>query len=209
MEPSDFDDIIKGKFEQDNDLYSNEIEHSKPYVWTAIQQNLIADKAPIRWHHLAVAVILLFICTSFVIYLIQQQHHKEMNQLAKSMNVMNSNYLAQSKQLQQKEEQLKCLEVDIQSLKQDNKFNSKKDLIVSEPHYVYLTDTIYVKQIKYITQIENRDTLDASLANNDTIIDKESIKPNQMIYPVYKTSKSIKEESENLKVKINSFASNQ
>jgi len=189
-------------------LYSNEIEHSKPYVWTAIQQNLIADKAPIRWHHLAVAVILLFICTSFVIYLMQQQHHKEMNQLAKSMNIMNSNYLAQFKQLQQKEEQLKCFEVDIQSLKQNSGFNSKKDLIVSEPHYVYLTDTIYVKHIKYITQIENRDTLGVSLANNDTIIDKESIKPHQMIYPVYKTSKPSNNESENIKLKLNSIASN-
>jgi hypothetical protein len=208
MEPTDFDKLLRNKLNEGSDLYSKEIEHSKPFVWTAVQQNLNSEKSLIRWQHLAAAVILLLVSSTSIIYFMNKQHQREMNQLANSIDSMHSNYLIQSKQLQQKDELLSCFQSDIQSLQQFQNKVLREDNFVEKTQYVYQTDTVFVEEIRYITEQTIKESSDDSIEQVMPLESRSKIDPNSKIYPVYKTSKSSNNESENIKLKLNSIASN-
>tara|TARA_R110002049_G_scaffold284989_3_gene465672 strand:- start:2283 stop:2912 length:630 start_codon:yes stop_codon:yes gene_type:complete len=206
MEPTDFDNILRDKLAQENDSYANIMEQSKPYLWTAIQQNITARRHNGMWRFAAAALILCLICLSCMLYYVQHQQTRELSNLVAQIDELTNNYSMQFKQLSAKNEELLCLSVTNNKMILDSALEKKQTLPVQ---YVYVKDTVIINQTKYITQVITTDSIPIHLTQLDTLNEPKQLLPNPLIYPTYKTGVKSKAEPDNIKVKINTLASNQ
>lgn len=149
MEPFDMDKIIREKLQESSDLHKQKMDSARPFVWGAVQQQ-IATQQSITWYHLAAAVVLLVIVFSAILFGIQQRHHQQIDLLANQLDEIQQSRVAQMEALRTKEIQAESLE---------NKLRQVESLLVDlqqqspavKEVVVYRTDTVYVKQVEYIT----------------------------------------------------------
>jgi hypothetical protein len=76
METSDFDKILRDKLSENHGLHQREMETAKPFVWSAVY-NEIGRKKTLTWYHLAAAVLLLMITFSVTLVHVQKGHQNE------------------------------------------------------------------------------------------------------------------------------------
>ena len=210
MEPFEIDKIIKDKLLESNDLHKHEMDSAKPFVWSAIQ-NKTREKRTLTWVHLAAAVVILMISFSFVLYGIQRGHKNEMKQLSYKIDQLQQDYLSQAELLQTKDTQvsslggeLKKVELQLTELRQQKPLSQKET-------FVYKTDTVYHKQIEYITVVS--DPVEPAEIGFDPLVNHPEqtgiakVQVNEMddaIFPSYSV-KSTNQASETIKLKFGSF----
>ena len=210
MEPFDIDKIIKNKLEQDSEIHAHEMESAKPFVWSAIQ-NQIGSRKSLTWYHLAAAVILLMISFSFILLGIQKEYHQEIAQLSTKVDQLQKDYVTQAELLQYKNTQvesqgyeLKNMEVRLTNL-QENKPAAQSEKIVHQ------VDTVYIKQIEYITKIpdsndENKlmkgEQIEMAIQTEKT--DKQESNIDDMIFPSTRNAEK-SEQAESIQIKMGFF----
>jgi hypothetical protein len=211
MEPMDIDKIIKNKLQESNDLHSHEIDSSKPFIWSAVQNNI--RRRNLTWYHLAAAVVMLLIGFSFILFSIQNSHNNEIELLSGKIDQLQENYISQAEHLYSKEiqtaslgDELKSLELKLTEM-QLQKPTSQKET------FVYRTDTVYVKQIEYINTISDPVEMNIITTGNeadpDALIKIAQIKVQETddeIFPSY-TRQNDRKQSESRRFKFQSFAS--
>ncbi|GJM30722.1 MAG: hypothetical protein DHS20C17_33570 [Cyclobacteriaceae bacterium] len=203
MEPSDFDKLVKEKLQQNRDLYRNERETAKPFIWSAIQTRIA--KNTMIWSHLAAAMVLLLVGISLVFYLNKRTYQKEMVALSQKVGKLQENYQAQLLLLQVKEAQVDSLTDKLKNIAQPLIDLPQKERII------YKTDTVFVKQIEHITTVSIPEPPNENMLN-DTVIQTKPAQSaisqqreiDDLIYPNY-SSLSGKQKQETLKFKLGSF----
>jgi hypothetical protein len=211
MEPMDIDKIIKNKLQQSNDLHSHEIDSSKPFIWSAVQNNI--RRRTLTGYHLAAAVVMLLIGFSFILFSIQNSHNNEIELLSGKIDQLQENYISQAEHLYAKEiqtaslgDELKSLELKLTEM-QLQKPTSQKET------FVYRTDTVYVKQIEYINTISDPVEMNIITTGNeadpDALIKIAQIKVQETddeIFPSY-TRQNDRKQTETRRFKFQSFSS--
>jgi len=206
MEPADFDKIIQEKLSENNESHAHDIESSKPFVWSAVQRQT-GKQHTLKWYHLAAAVVLMVISFGFVLNDVQKSYSSKIEDLSDRIEGLQENYLTQ-------EEQIKVKNSEFASLGNELKVVEKQLVTLkNQPGVetiIYQTDTVYIKQIEYVTVVE----LEPSVAVEAVEV-VESIKTEtnpeiesqtaKVIYPSY--SYTSKNKTETLKLKFGTFAS--
>lgn len=211
MEPTDFEYFLKEKIAKESSAYESEMEHAKPYVWDAIQQNLLEQKKSFTWKHLSAAVIFFLVISSLTFYDLSKRHSEELKNLSLQIIELNKAYSENFNQLALQNEELRCIS---QEDAIENKSTSYSITDINEANeqqtkIIYIRDTVIINQVKYITESIVADSLSQQVVNNEKNDSLKDGKLNLNIYPTYNTKKTSKEDAETFKIKINSFASNQ
>ena len=210
MEPFDIDKIVKNKLEKSHDLHAHEMESAKPFVWSAIQ-NQIGGRKSLTWYHLAAAVVLLMISFSFILFSIQKGRHQEIEQLSDKIDQLQKDYVTQAELLQYKNTQvesqryeLKNMEVRLTNI-QENKPAAQSEKIVHQ------VDTVYIKQIEYITKIQNFNDENKlvmfepiEMAIQTEKSDKQEPDIDDMIFPSRRNPEKSRQ-AESIQIKMGSF----
>ncbi len=208
MEPIDIDEIFRKKLLENNDLHKHEMDSAKPFVWSAVQNNIGRSRS-LTWYHLAAAILLLMISFSFVLYNVQKGHNNEMNLLSDKIDQLQKNHLSQAEFLQTKDIEVESLEIELKNveLKLTNLMQQKT--LPQMETYVYRTDTVYLKQLEYITistPVESKETtVDVleSIANQKEIAYVQEM--DDIIFPSY-SSRGNGPQSETIKFKFGSLS---
>jgi len=150
MEPFEMDKIIREKLQGKPDVYRQEIEETRPFVWSAVHNRINEKRSP-TWIHLAAAVLLLFISFTFVIIKINQRHKAEINALAEIVDFLQKDHQLEKEVLQAKAAQVSLL---INQLKVSE--SRLAEAVQTNPagqrdHVIHRTDTVYIRQVEYIT----------------------------------------------------------
>ena len=207
MEPSDIDRILKSQLEGANNAHQKELENAKPFVWAEVQKNLGKTRT-LNWYHLAAAILFLLISFTFVFVNVQKNHDQEMVLLSNKIDQLQQNYQAQLGEINAKNTEvnllateLKNVELKLSNLDQERPISQKETI-------VYRTDTVYLKQVEYITTVSN-----PVIQNEDEVISEEvefgklakaenlENEIDDAIYPSL-ASQSKKQKSETIKLKF-------
>lgn len=204
MEPIDIDKIFRNKLLESNDLHKQEMESAKPFVWSAVL-NKIEKSRSLTWYHLAAAVVLLMISFSFVLYNIQKGYNNEINLLSNKIDQFQKNHLSQLEFLQTKDIEVESLEIELKNveLKLSNLMQQKT--LPQRETYVYRTDTVYLKQLEYVTIST---PIESEESNGDTLVnmtDRTAVAKVQemddIIFPSY-SSRGNRPQPETIKLKF-------
>ncbi len=149
MEPFDINKIVREKLQDNSDLHRQQMDSARPFVWGAIQQQ-IATQQSTTWYHLAAAVVLLAIVFSAILFGLQQRHNQQIDQLANQLDQIQRNSAVQIEALRTKDTQAETLENKLYQLELLLVDLQQKSPTVEEV-VVHRTDTVYVKQVEYIT----------------------------------------------------------
>lgn len=210
MEPFDIDKIIKNKILESHESHKHEMDSAKPFVWSAIQNQI--GKQTLTWIHLAAAAVLLLISFSFVFYSLQKGHKNEIIQLSNKIDQLQKDYLSQAELLHTKN-----IEVESMSCQLNNVELQLTDLLQQKPlsqkeTIVYLTDTVYLKQVEYITTIadpmEPKMKSIATAGEQSEQIETSIIREKEIdyiIYPSY-SSQGKNQQAETIKFKFGSLS---
>lgn len=155
MEPFDtdkFDALIRQKMSEPIDVHTKEIEQSRPFVWTAIQQK----KPLIAWWHLAAAVVLILISTGGTFIVQQRSHTREIQSLAQQVAELKHSYKQQELQLTSKQQEVQALGQELAQM--ETTIRDASDFTPPPPTIIYKTDTVYLKQVEYITRLIEPET---------------------------------------------------
>lgn len=209
MEPSDFDRIIKQKISQENNLYQKEIAASKPFVWSEIKSNEKSKAILIPWYYAAAVIIILLLGSSWFFLDIQNKYHRQIDMLSQQIN-QQPDYYSFDRIVELGDEQLDFACNTIDSLQQANSVLKQK---LKEPNdkavqIVYKVDTVFVKQIEYITEYISpiREKRDTSAFNPSSKSKAEIAQSSNLIYPDFVASNSKKSgENTNVKLKLNTL----
>ena len=179
MEPSDFDNLIRQKMQEPTDLHQEEMEKAKPFVWYAVQDR-VNQKPMLRWYHLAAAVVLLFAGFSWIVFYLQKGHEQEIANLSSEMQQLKTVYANQSSQSQLKDNQVQLLECELEEVSQQLAQLENQTVAQStfKSQIIYQTDTVFVKQVEYVTVYKERETMqpnmdslkDAILSDNNELM---------------------------------------
>ncbi len=208
MEPFDIDNIIKNKLRESNDLHSHEMDSAKPFVWSAVQNQI--GKSTLTWVHLAAAIVLVVLSFSFVLYYIQKGRKNEIELLSNKVDQLQKDYLSQAALLQTKDTQVASLGNELKNVELQLTDLQKQPLSQKET-FVYRTDTIYVKQVEYITIVSGHD--EPMEIVSDPLEEQSEqlamtkvpeIKTDDAIFPSYSNPRN-KQTSESIKLKFGSF----
>ena len=211
MEPYDFDKLLKEKLENDNDLHSYEIESAKPFIWSAIQNNVGGDKT-IKWYHLAAALILLILSFAFILINVQKSYKSEIQILSQRIDEIQDNYKVQGVNLDSKVTEIEKLNAELDFVEsqlitlQSSANSTPKPRL--ETITVFQRDTVFVKEVEYIT-LSQKDTLPLNESSQQVteveIADIKSEVPltDIDIYPSY-SQNGKKRRSESIKLKFGS-----
>jgi len=210
MEPFDIDSFVKNKLTEDNELHSKEIESSKPFVWTAVQQQINRKKS-VTWYHLAAAVLLLLIGFSFILFNIQKGHQREMELLSDQINQLETNHQAQANLLQSKNSQVQQLSTELENVGIQLTALQQQNPAQQTQKILHQVDTVYIKQVEYITLKTSSPVEELEItpekelvtyAENTAFQKKET---DDIIFP--SSSRLAKnEQSEAFKIKVGPFA---
>ncbi len=189
MEPSDFDKFIKSKLQEDIDLHKRESEAAKPFVWSAVQ-NEVTNRS-LNWRHLAAAMILLLIGFSLVFQMNRQAHQKELNHLAKQIGELHEQYQRQLVTLEEQDHQNDAQLLDSQ----------KQELIVHRVDTIYRirVDTVVVT-VKEFVPVSAPTASQADPQVTENTIEKTN-EVDESIYPHY-TDGDIKRKTETIQLKF-------
>lgn len=212
MEPSEFDQIVRSKLQEENSLHHREIEASKPFVWAAIQSN---KTAVLPWYYLVAAALLFFLCSSFLFFNLQQQHQSEMESLAAKVELL-KNRTDGVEIVAHKNQQLDLLCAEVEAL-EHSLARAKPNPPVISNQVVYQTDTVFITQTEYITQylpptsdtIQKEEKIAAQQPEGNSKVDLNTT--SELIYPDFNPSTnppSTAKENTSVKVKINAFPTN-
>lgn len=149
MEPFDIDKIIREKLHESTDLHRHQMDSARPFVWGAVQQQIVA-RGSIRWYHLAAAVVLLMIVFSVVLFGIQHRHNQKINLLSDKLDQIHQSYVSQAEALRTRDAQAKLLENKLGQMEQMLAGLQAEKPPISKEVIIYRTDTVYVKQVEYI-----------------------------------------------------------
>jgi len=207
MEPSDIDKIIKGKLQETNDAHNQEMDSAKPFVWSAITKELKKKKS-LSWYHLAAAVLLLLLSFSFIFYSIQQNHENEMVLISDKIDQLQKNYQSQLELLNSKDAEVKLLANELRGVELQLSDLGQFKPISQKEIIVYRTDTVYVKQVEYITSVSDpvisiEKTMDFEVEKSEQLAQAETQhnEIDAVIYPSF-VSQGKKQKSETIKVKF-------
>lgn len=213
MEPSEFDDLIKNKLAGENPLHTNEIEHSRAFVWSSIQQNLKAEKSW-NWKPFMAAAVFAFLILSTVIfhYKLENQNNEAI-QLSKQMLRLNKQFGIQTTLLVEKNQKINRLQNELNGIKAELKQLNNQPVLT--PKIVYQTDTVFLKNLNEVAQTPNiaDSTTSVNTEPNKTITpelegDDPQEKETNKIYPSYVSTQKLSAPNETIKVKFASFVSN-
>ena len=152
MEEFNFDQLIREKVDQETEIHQKEIDASKPFVWAALQQELSGRKS-LRWYHLAAAVLLITLLFSYLLISVQNNHRNEINTLAGKIDKLQNEYNRQNQVIDQREQQVADLKSEMNHLDGQLTELESREMLPRET-IVYRTDTVYVRQVEYITVVE-------------------------------------------------------
>ncbi|MBL4707639.1 MAG: hypothetical protein JKY48_04275 [Flavobacteriales bacterium] len=208
MEPSEFDQIVRGKLQEEHQLHHREIDASKPFVWAAIQAN---KTLVVPWYYLAAAAILFLVCSTFLFFNLQEQNRSEIDFLAAKVERLKNKTNA-VEIIARKNQQLDLLCSEVEALEHSlTQVNVNPNPTIISKQIVYQTDTVFITQTEYITQYlpaikeekieEPQVELDISADNYTT---------SDLIYPDFNpsTRTTPKKENTSVKVKIDTLSSN-
>ena len=210
MEPFDIDKIIKNKLAQDSEIHAHEMESAKPFVWSAIQ-NQIGSRKSLTWYHLAAAVILLMISFSFILFSIQKGSHQEISQLSTKVDQLQKDYVAQAELLQYKNAQVESQGYELKNMEVRLTHLQENKPVVHSEKIVHQVDTVYIKQIEYITKIpdsndENKlvmgEQIEMTIQTEKTETQESNI--DDMIFPSMRNPEK-SEQAESIQIKMGSF----
>ena len=205
MEPFDFDEIVRQRLNEDIDLHQHEIESSKPFVWSAIQDKIRMSRT-LKWYHLAAAVVILLISFSFILINVQQGHNREMQLLSDKVDDIRINYESQGELIRAKELQVLNLTNELEDVEIQLTDLQNTDPVVTE-RIVYQVDTIYMKEIEYITVATELPPEETQSPDNQDIVENQTeIETDLEIFPTFYTRRT-EPPGENLKVKFGPFSS--
>ena len=207
MEPSDIDKIIKGKLTEvgAKNVHRHEMDQAKPFVWSAVQNNLSQKKA-LRWYHLAAAILLLLIGFGFGFNEIQKNHQGEIALLHEQLRAIKTQNDDQILLLGQKELELQKVADQLQSVELQLANLEESSLVIAPEKVLYRTDTVIIKQVEYVpapnqgSLIVNH-TVQTDKTEENISMEIEADNIEKAIYPSY-TRNSRTPRSENMKVKF-------
>lgn len=150
MEPFEMDKIIREKLQGKPDVYRHEMEEAKPFVWSAVH-NQINEKRSLTWIHLVAAILMLFISFTFVIIKLNQRHQEEINALAEKVDLLQKNHQLEREVLQVKDAQVSLLTNQVKESESKLAEIFQTNPAVQRNHVIYRTDTVFIKQVEYIT----------------------------------------------------------
>lgn len=208
MEPSDFDKILREKLHENPDLHTQEMDAAKPFIWSAVYDE-IGRKKTLTWYHLAAAVILLLLTFSVVIYNLQNSHQQELADLSSKMDQLEKNYVSQVELIQSKDIQLSSMKNELENV---NKRFANLDLqkpLPQKERIIYQTDTVYVKQVEYVTMAAKENKMLTTTNKDQNISQAELSEPDNqkfddIIYPSF-SKRGKKEKSESIKLEFSPF----
>lgn len=209
MEPMDIDKIIKDKLQENNDLHMHEMDTAKPFVWSAVQSQM-ATKPSLNWYHLAAAVLLLIISFPFAFYGIQSGHKKQIDLLSNKIDQLQQDYTSQQELLNTKDSQVVLLGNELKNIELKLTDVQQQQSVPRKEMIIYRTDTIYVKQVEYIST--TRDPMVLSVVRTEK--DSELIEGLEEINTQERRSEAIfsndtyranKQPAETIKIKFGSF----
>lgn len=209
MEPTDFDKILRDKIHESQDLHAKEMEAAKPFIWSAVY-NEIGKKKSLTWYHLAAAVILLLITFSVVLYRVQTVHRRELASFSQQLDQLEKNYLSQATLLETKNSQLISLNDKLESVEQQ--FNNMQQTPAQvKERIVYQRDTVYLKQVEYVTVAPDTNKINYAINKNSDHPPKEvkvvKLNENKIDDIIYPSSQGTdkREKPESIKVRLNAF----
>jgi hypothetical protein len=202
MEPTDLDKIIQNKLKEYNTAHQQEMEKAKPFVWSAIQREMEPRKS-MKWYHLAAAVLLLLISFTFVLQSVRKSHESELMVLSSKIDKLEQQFEVQNANLNSKNDQVTQLAEELKVV--ESKFNDVKqvEFVEVSERIVYKTDTVYVKQVEYVTKYEpstiakevQQPLADGALAKNDQ-------RPANIEYAIYPRYSDRQQNIKSEKVKV-------
>jgi septal ring factor EnvC (AmiA/AmiB activator) len=166
MEPSDFDKILREKLHENHDLHTQEMESAKPFVWSAVY-NEIGRKKTLTWYHLAAAVVLLMITFSVLLVNVQKGHQNEISQLSNKIDQLEKSFVTQAEQLQVKDTQLTSMKNELKNVEMRFASMDQQTPVSPKETVVYRTDTVIVKQVEYVTVVEKPAETETLTASSD------------------------------------------
>ena len=210
MEPIDIDNLIKNKLLETNERHQHEMELAKPFIWSAVQ-NKIGKKSSLTWYHLAAAVVILMISFSFVLYSVQKGHTNEMELLSDKIDQLQRDYSSQATMIQTKDSQVATLGSELRNVELKLADLQLQKPLSQKEVFVYQTDTVYLKQVEYITTITYPDEpvekdIVPSVEQTE-LIGIAQVQQDQMddaIFPSYSSQRN-SQPSETIKIKFGSF----
>ncbi len=210
MEPFDIDNIVREKLQESNDLHTHEMESAKPFVWSAVQ-NQIGWRRSLTWVHLAAAVVLLMIGFSFILFSVQKGHKKEIELLSEKIDQMQTYYVSQEKQLRSKDTQVAFLGNELKNVKIQLADMQHMEPLTQKETIVYRTDTVYLKQVEYITAVsdptEAKEITIGTVAEQPEQVETAKVQEREtddVIFPSY-SNQGNRPPSETIKFKFGPF----
>ena len=205
MEPVEFDKIIQKKLSENNELHAHDIESSKPFVWSAIQNKLGRNRS-LTWIHLAAAVVLLMVSFSFILFSIQNSHESEIDALSEKIDQLQENYHSQKNLLASKNIQVESMGIELRQMEVQLADLQNQDQPQKES-FIYRTDTVYLTQVEYITRFEEPESNEIiETVGDPEILDIAQVESEMdvAIFPSYSYRNTAA--SESVKLKFGSFA---
>jgi len=156
MKPNDIDSIIRSKLQENDGFYDHEIAAAKPFIWAAIR-NKITKTRLIKWHHLAAAMVLLFMVFSFIFNSLRQEHQTELDVLSDKIDQLQK--INNDRGMISEE-----TETQIASLKNQLRYSAiQLDELAQEsqtevPTILYQTDTVYINTVELIPTVAEINT---------------------------------------------------
>lgn len=209
MEPHDFDKLIKSRVQQANDIYQKEMEAAKPFVWSAVQNNLSRTNHITRWHLVAAVMVIVMVFT-LVFHSSQQKHRQALDLLYTKMDQLQEHYHDQTNLLQRKEMQLDSVR---DQLNQVVLHTENLPEIPKSPgeRPMPKADTVFIRQIEYITAEPELEVASESVPEKgaipSAIAQNSSTKVNEIDHVIFPSQKSSinNQRAEAIKVKFGSF----
>lgn len=200
MEPHDFDKFIKDKLQPGN-VYQHESGQAKPFIWSAVQNNL--KSSSLTWRHLAAAMVLLLAGFSLAFYLNERSHQQELKLLSQKISKIQNNYQSELVLLQLKEAQVDSLAHELRNVAPP---------FINLPQterVIYKTDTVFVKQTEFISTVSTPDTANAlpdieKPSEPDPTTTTQESEIDDMIYLHY-SDQHLKQKPETIRFKLGSF----
>ena len=208
MKPNEIDAIINSKLQEDHQLYGEEMDVSKPFIWGEIRSNLKSERSP-RWYQLVAAMIIFLILSALGFFFINQKHQQEIDALSQQMHQFQQGYDLQTSALVSKDEQISSLKKEI-ALFTDKHTEVPKDQEQVKTVYLRQVDTVFVTK----TNLNMRDTnsLDSGKTHHaqaflKPVIEEQSVEPeiDALIYPDFTTNGSKAPVTTPIKLRIGSF----
>jgi len=152
MDPKAFDQLFKEKVGEANALYSEEIQATKPYAWTAIQAELYPHKRERKWWFMAAACLLLLLSFgSFLFWQMEARHYQSMALLSKQFQEIKGEKQVQESAASTKDAEIEAVKTALQQLQSTVEAQAEQTARVQPmPHYIVQKDTVVVERIQYI-----------------------------------------------------------